>query len=168
MKSSMSMDLALFSQKLASCNTLSIFLPMLKSAGTSCQHGAQDFRFKLMTDFKNGESICSVTVPQGATLRLQYDWKNHTDSPHCVQSSGSCSSFPAVVLLQWTWTLKINMTLLTEQTWIKVKQFLAGRYSLESCTEGFVFPYKGYSDQAIPLLYKKRKHNVKYLHFMSS
>lgn len=36
MKSSMSMDLALFSQKLASCRTPSIFLAMLKSAGMVC------------------------------------------------------------------------------------------------------------------------------------
>lgn len=35
MKSSMSMDLALFSQKSASCKTLSIFLLILKSEGTS-------------------------------------------------------------------------------------------------------------------------------------
>lgn len=25
-------------------------------------------------------------------------------------------------------------------------------YSLKSCVEGFVFPYKGYSDEAVPLL----------------
>lgn len=37
MKSSMSIDLALFSLKPASCKTLSIFLLMLKSAGTSCR-----------------------------------------------------------------------------------------------------------------------------------
>lgn len=42
----MSMDLALFSQKSASCKTLSIFLLMLKSAGTSCHNGAQDLRFR--------------------------------------------------------------------------------------------------------------------------
>lgn len=36
MKSSMSIDLALFSLKSASWRTLSIFLVMLKSAGTSC------------------------------------------------------------------------------------------------------------------------------------
>lgn len=46
MKSSMSMDLALFSQNFTSCKTLSIFWLMLKSAGTSCQDGAQDVRLK--------------------------------------------------------------------------------------------------------------------------
>lgn len=35
--------------------------------------------------------------------------------------------------------------------------FAAGRYSLESCTEGFVFPYKGYPDQAVPLLFRGEK-----------
>lgn len=44
MKSSMSMDLALLSQKLAFCRTPSIILLMLKSAGTSCQNGAQHFK----------------------------------------------------------------------------------------------------------------------------
>lgn len=47
MKSSMSMDLALFSQNFASCKTLSIFLLMLKSAGTSCKDGGHDSSFQL-------------------------------------------------------------------------------------------------------------------------
>lgn len=43
----MSMDLALFSEKLASCRTLSIFFPMLKSAGTSCHMDAAVYRRSL-------------------------------------------------------------------------------------------------------------------------
>ena len=38
MKSSISMDLALFSLNSATCRTLSIFLVMLKSAGISCSN----------------------------------------------------------------------------------------------------------------------------------
>lgn len=49
---------------------------------------------------------------------------------------------------------------LIEQTWIKVTVFSAGRYSLESSTEGFVFPYKGYSDQAIPLLFGTKENTT--------
>lgn len=42
----MSMILALFSEKLASCKTLSIFLLMLKSAGTSCWDERHDFKIQ--------------------------------------------------------------------------------------------------------------------------
>ncbi len=49
---------------------------------------------------------------------------------------------------------------LTEQTWIKVKTLAHSSYSLESCTEGFVFPYKGYSDQAIPLLTSIKENTI--------
>ena len=46
MKSSMSMILARFSEKLASCKTLSIFLLMLKSAGTSCWDERHNFKIQ--------------------------------------------------------------------------------------------------------------------------
>lgn len=42
----MSMILALFSEKFASCKTLSIFLLMLKSAGTSCWDERHDFKIQ--------------------------------------------------------------------------------------------------------------------------
>ncbi len=172
MKSSMSMDLALFSLKSASCKTLSIFLLMLKSAGTSCEDGAQDIRFKLADELKILKSDRSaVSTTSNVTEKIHYD------SPHCVQSSESCSSFPAAVLLQWTWKLSIKMmvwfffpphALLTEQTCIRMAAFAAGRYLLESCIEGLVFPYKGYSDQAIPLLFwEKEKNHGNLLQFIS-
>lgn len=82
MKSSMSMDLALFSQKLASCRTLSIFLLMLKSAGTSCR--------------TTRTSLHPKSPRTGTGARCQ-------DSPRCGGSSGSCSSFPGAALLPWTW-----------------------------------------------------------------
>lgn len=50
--------------------------------------------------------------------------------------------------------------LLTEQTFIRMAAFAGGGYSLESCIERFVFPYKGYSDQAIPLLFREREENT--------
>lgn len=52
MKSSMSMDRALFSLKPASCRTLSIFLLMLKSSGTICRDGGKSFRFKMSSEIK--------------------------------------------------------------------------------------------------------------------
>lgn len=35
---------------------------------------------------------------------------------------------------------------------VKTGAFSEGKYSLERRAEGFVFPYEGYSDQAVPLL----------------
>lgn len=87
MKSSMSMDLALFSEKLASCRTLSIFLLMLKSAGTSCQ-GAHAF------------------TPEVALQRHRKT--RRPDSPRCGESSGFCSSFPEAAPPPWTWTADGN------------------------------------------------------------
>lgn len=66
MKSSMSMDRALFSLKSASCKTLSIFLLMLKSAGTSCYNGRQDFRLTLAKKCHRFEF-----VPRGSTQEDQ-------------------------------------------------------------------------------------------------
>lgn len=88
------------------------------------------------------------------SLRVQSDWKH---SPRCVRSSGSCSSFPAAAPLQLTWKSDSDMTLVTEQTRVKLKVFSTGRYSLERCAKGFVFPYKCYSDQAVPLLPQEKK-----------
>lgn len=40
--------------------------------------------------------------------------------------------------------------------WLKAAPFSEAKYSLERCAEGFVFPYEGYSDQAVPLLPERR------------
>lgn len=55
-------------------------------------------------------------------------------------------------------------SLLAEQASDRVAASAAGGYSLESCTEGFVFPYESYSDQAVPLLYRGRKKKKKQQH----
>lgn len=52
-------------------------------------------------------------------------------------------------------SLLVCFFFLAEEIFMRLAAFEAGRHSLESCTEGFVFPYKGYSDQAIPLLERK-------------
>lgn len=72
------MDLALFSLKSASCKTLSIFLLMLKSAGTSCEAGAQDIRFNdELIILKSDRSAVSkhLCYKEPRWLRVQRDWK---------------------------------------------------------------------------------------------
>lgn len=88
MKSSMSMVLARFSQKPASCKTLSIFLLTLKSAGTSCHMTCK----RLCTNSHPGQVNCTC----------------RPDSPRCAASSGFCSSFPEAALLQRTWNPDSN------------------------------------------------------------
>lgn len=130
MKSSMSMDLALFSQKLASCKTHSTFLLMLKSVGTSCH------------------MICKCLRTQSHPGQVKQAC--HRDSPRCAESCGFYSSFPEAAVLQRTW--KPDSARFQKTPGFRWKCFPAARYSLESCTQGFVFPYKRYSDQAVPLL----------------
>lgn len=81
MKSSMSMDLALFSLNSASCKMLSIFLEMLKSSGTSCQEEPISASVSAQTKSGTGANV---------------------HSPRCGQSSEFCSSFPAAAQQHWT------------------------------------------------------------------
>lgn len=90
MKSSMSMDLALFSLKSASCKTVSIFLLMLKSAGTSCEDGAQNLSWwhqlnELML-LKSDRSAVSKhsCYKEPHWLRVQRDWKTTNMTHHIV------------------------------------------------------------------------------------
>lgn len=126
----MSMDLALFSQKLTSCKTHSTFLLMLKSVGTSCHM------------IRKG--LCTQSHPGPVK------WACHWHSPRCAESSGFYSSFPEAARLQRTW--KPDSARFQKTPGFRWKSFSAARYSLESCTQGFVLPYKRYSDQAVPLL----------------
>lgn len=126
MKSSMSIDLALFSLKPASCKTLSIFLLMLKSAGTSCRD---------QTKFK-------ITRPEKRRLlgSSTHHIVNRTVNPvvllqqllHCCGSTVK-KSLDSIFFLDRTVPV----------------------HSLESCTQGFVLSYKSNSDQTVPLLLKE-------------
>lgn len=44
----------------------------------------------------------------------------------------------------------------TAEPGVKAGAFSEAKYSLERRAEGFVFPYEGYSDQAVPLLSERR------------
>lgn len=90
-------------------------------------------------------------------------------SPHYAQSSEFCSSSPAAVPPPPTYKWQQNQYgRLPDMIFEQRRLQLGGRYSLEGCVEGFVFPHEGYSDQAVPLLFcfrSKRKNSVKRLQF---
>lgn len=75
-----------------------------------------------------------------------------SDSPHCVRSSGSCSSSPAAVPLQTTCRLRMKQTKWNKRHGLQWLISIQSGHSLESSTEGFVLPHEGYSDQAVPFL----------------
>lgn len=175
----MSMILALFSEKLASCKTLSIFLLMLKSAGTSCWDERHDFKIQtgwcVIPKERRRKKKETCSFKRGGKKEKEKLWlrgthdctQRHTMTHHVVYRA-----VDSVVLFQQLFycsgpgnykpaasssssSLLVCFFFLAEEIFMRLAAFEAGRHSLESCTEGFVFPYKGYSDQAIPLLERK-------------
>lgn len=135
MKSSMSMDLALFSQKSASCRTLSIFLLILKSDGTSWKRRRDDFRLKLVSKIDAPERNCCSIVSK-CDVHCHHCWAVVTivahlgsqpvacaegdwDSPHCVQNSESCSSSLAAVPQQKTCKFRMKSSQCDPKWWSK-------------------------------------------------